>query len=163
MTLPDPIRRQDRRPLPSSTRELALLGTLLDVVVEGQGDAFKVTPGGATDLLWSEQARALVFVPGRSFDLEDLEGLRGSASARAFERWSVWEATQGGRATLPEGGPWRLYNARTIGYRSDKFGRAQDYTHDFGRAVVAYAPTGSGAPWVIRGGALRITKRGIEG
>jgi len=140
-----------------------LLGTLLDVVVEGDGEAFKVTPSGATDLLWSDQARALVFVPGRTFDLEDLEGLRGSASARAFERWSVWEASQGGRATLAEGGPWSAYRALTIGYRSDKFGRPADYQHDFGRAVVAYAPTSSTAPWVIRGGALRITQRGIEG
>lgn len=162
MTLPAPLDTTDRRPLPASTRELALLGEVLDVVIEGEAEAAKVRVSG-TDMLWAEQARALVFVPGRAFTLEDLEGLRGSTSARVFERWSVWEATSGGRATLAEGGPWRRFRALTIGYRSDKFGRAADYEHEFGRAVVAYVPTGSGAPWVIRGGSLRITARGIEG
>lgn len=162
MNLPQPIGSQDRRPLPAGTRELALLGEVLDVVVEGD-EVAKVRMTSTTDMLWSEHAKALVFVPGRTFHLEDLEGLRGTASARAFERWSVWEATSGGRATLAEGGPWRRFNARTIGYRSDKFGRGADYEHDFGRAVVAYVPTSSGAPWVIRGGSLRLTARGIEG
>jgi hypothetical protein len=163
MTMPASHGRQQRRPLPTATRELALLGQLLDVVVAGPGEAFRVTPGGTTDLLWSEQHRALLFVPRRTFPLEPVEGLRGSVSARVYERWSVWQAEHAGEARIAGSGEWDRYEARTIGYRSDKFGRATDYEHDFGRGVVAYAPTSNASLWVIRGGALRVTSRGIEG
>lgn len=164
MTLPASHGRQVRKPLPASTRELTLLGQLLDVVVAGPDQAFKVRPHGRTDLLWSEHHRALVFVPGRTFELDQVEDLRGSVSAKVYERWSVHEADRAGRGTIADRSEWERFDARTIGYRSDKFGaKLEDFEHEFGRAVVAYAPTNDAAPWVLRGGALRVTHRGIEG
>lgn len=164
MTLPTSIGRQQRRPLPAATRELALLGQLLDLVLVGVAETFKIKPGGTTDMLWSEHHRALVFVPGRTFELELVDGLRDRLSAKVYERWSVWEADRAGQARIAGGGAWRSYEARTIGYRSDKFGpKVTDYEHEFGRGVLAFAPTNNASPWVIRGGALRVTSRGIEG
>lgn len=143
---------------------LAQLGTVLDVVVDA-GEHYLVRPGGATDLLWTEDQKAIVWWPGRHFELGELEATtkRHRKAARVFERWSVWEATQMGRSTASGAERFERYPAVTIGYHSDKFGKPQNYEHDFGRGVLVYRPIGTPGPWVVRGGRLRITAHGIEG
>ncbi len=62
----------------------------------------------------------------------------------------------------------RIGNATMIAYRSDKFarrGNPSDYEHKFGKNVSLYKFGGSRPPWVfvVRGGRMTVTPRGIVG
>lgn len=62
----------------------------------------------------------------------------------------------------------RLGNATMLAYRSDKFasrGNPSDYEHKFGKNVSLYKFGGSRPPWVfvVRGGRMTVTPRGIVG
>ena len=153
-----------RSPLPAHV-VVAEIGTLLDLVVLQRDQEAKVRPGRATALYWHVGRKALVWWMGDRPKLS-----RGAAESpaervaeRAFETWGVWTADRIGRARRRGPTEWRSFPALRVGYRSDKFGDLESYEHDFGPQVRAYQPTGASGPWVVCGGALRLTGRGLMG
>ncbi len=158
------VRPQPRGPL-------AQIGQLLDVVVREQGPDgqvdVRVRPRRKTHLLWLPRRSSvknggwLVWTMGGSYKLQSAAPT--GAAARAFERWSVWEADTAGKARIRVANSYRRHPIATIGYRSDKFGKKEDYEHAFGQGVHLYRPTDNRSVWVVKGGRLRLTARGIEG
>lgn len=150
----------------SKLQDVSEHGRVLDLVVR-QGDKLaKYTFRGARPLLtWSPKADALVW----------WEGVKVPASRRANalpkETAAVWKRFHGRAPTsmrvanVPDDpGPWkRLGPAVRIGYSNRKrWDRPAE--HDFDTGPVVYR-AGTRAPylWIVRGGKLRMTARGIEG
>jgi hypothetical protein len=151
---------------------VAELGWLLDVVVDAGDDELVVKPRGRTLLMWAPDAKALVWVTGARPSRPSPAEL-GSLEARAANVRDAW--TDDGRSAerlrrlrLPAtSGKWSRHGrALRIGYRSDKFGARGEraYEHEHGPGVNLY---GFASPkfnlYLLRGGKLRVTRRGIEG
>lgn len=158
---------------PVSLAKLAVvaeLGPLLDVEVGVGAKLVRVRPTGGALLCWAPEALALVFVTGVKPSRPRSTDTSYQRAARAREQW-----LDDGRVAdrvrvlrLPScSGDWRrLGLAESIGYKSDKFGEAAPvaYSHLFTSRVATHVfESDKYAIWVLRGGALRVTKRGIEG
>lgn len=172
-------RKLDGRPLvrnPSGSTKLdgavgIELGRMLELEVGGN-----VVRAGRDrhSLLWFPVWSALIFFENAkkgsntAKNLERLEASKSTTRAtNAFEKWAQREAEKSYDLTLSAGKrKWYGHGAvKRVDYWSDKWGDDEEYTHDFGRGVKLYILEASrnAAMWVIRGGRLRVTKRGIEG
>lgn len=142
--------------------DLAELGAALEV----ETDAALLTWGqGKASLLWTPESRALVIIEGGK---RTRTGTPKPGRARAtFERWAGRGATHAESLDVSPRGPWkRVGTVRRIDYHSDKKGqrRGVGYTHKTGRNVRLYLKGSlSSLPrvWVIKGGRLTVTARGI--
>ena len=118
---------------------------------------------------WEPVSRSLIIFQGgtrgRNRQAEDLD----ERAANVFERFMGRDVDGEYTRTMPSisGGVWRRApgHADRFDYWSDKFDDDREYTHGITSAVRVYRGGGSKPPWiwVLRGGNLRITRRGIEG
>ena len=141
---------------------LAELGDALEVEIDG----YRITwPKGQATLAWSPDRKALVILQG---------GRRGKPQppasgreSRAFERWSDRDARREATIDIRPRGSWRsIGSVRRIDYHSDKWGARREYTHKTGSGVRLYRYGAATKPpwiWVIKGGRLTVTARGIVG
>lgn len=161
-----------RNPAGSSKLDGAIgiaLGRVLELEVGGQ----VVRVGRSVPLLWFPAWKSLVFFEGVSKGranaaaLRELEDTIGYARAvNSFDSWADRGAEKARAVTFPKGKrKWYAGgNVARIDYWSDKWGSTDEYTHNTGKSVRLYIlQRGKSAMWVIRGGRLRVTKRGIEG
>lgn len=152
-----------RSPLSLRARTFAVLGHVLEVEIDG---AVFVWRKGDCELLWSPAAKALVWFDANEKPLEPDDDVNIRSASLAFERFKDRDPNRLRRAEYPVGGQWRSYGkAVRVDYHSDKWGQRASYTHDLGRGVVLYRQGPVAGPWcfVLRGGKLRLTRRGIEG
>lgn len=145
------------------------LGTMLELEVGGQVVRMgRVRPA----LLWFPAWKSLVFFEGvkrgsrTEANLRRLEDEMSTAkSTNTFERWAQRSASKASDITFPAGKrQWYAGGkANRLDYRSDKWGKTDEYTHDFGAGVRLYVlqKGRSAAMWVIRGGKMTVTQRGI--
>lgn len=163
-----PFKLLKRAPLPLSALEHTTeLGHLLDMYVD-TGDVRKFRPKGRPLLQWSKSAKALIIWTGvrtpkkrRGLELD-------AAQARMYELWTDDTHRADSLRTLRTPaitGDWeRVGRIISLGYHSDKFGEPENFDHTFTSSVRLYRFGAAGpALWVIRGGTLRVTRRGIEG
>lgn len=145
------------------------LGKVIELVVGG-----RLVKTGRAPLLWFPQWKSLVFFEGvrasspSSSKLAALEeSTRITRQMSAFEKWARREAKQSREMTFPAGArKWlAIGRAERIDYWSDKKGSKHEYTHDFGQSVRGYILQRGRktAMWVIRGGRMTVTERGIVG
>lgn len=107
-------------------------------------------------------------VKGTKSGLEKIEGVKKTAKARrVFENFMGRLVRTGYTLRVPERAV-NWYNNGPIlrlDYSSDKFGEKREYTHGHGGGVRIYTqwPKKGWAPslWVIKGGRLAVTARGI--
>jgi hypothetical protein len=151
-----------RAPVPTKG-DLAELGFVLEVEV--QGHAF-VWDENECPLLWHEKTKSLVWYDGRGLVKKVKQDDAILPAIDAFERFKDQDAT-----TL-RGEKWKADNrwvsfgrAARVNYFSDKWGNTDNYTHALGRRVMLYRKGSEKGPWVfvLRGGKLRCTPRGLEG
>lgn len=170
---------------PADLRSLTLLGRVVSLRyvdnlraefgpdVEVESEFAVVRDGGRAEagvpLFWSPRASALVWWTG-VYDLPTLDEPRTSTNQiQAGVVWRDW--TRGApvdaevRVKTPATrGPLRVLGpAIHIDYDSDKWDTPDAYRHEFGGRVVVACEQGDVALWVVQGGSLRITRRGIEG
>lgn len=116
-------------------------------------------------LLWERPSRALVFVHGTKVPrLRRGEPPRDNGAAATYERFHSKEADGYRDDVLIPLVPMKyIGRAVHIAYRGPRWdGKVAQ--HDFGRKVEAYmGKSGAKKVYVIRGGRLRMTARGIEG
>jgi hypothetical protein len=146
------------------------LGTLL----EFEDNEGHVVKGGRAKLLWFPKPRALGFferVSASTASPDEVSGRSGSAEAiDKFRTWSDREFSGARELKFRAKNPkwYRGHLLSRIDYRSDKWGESAEYTHDFGPGVRLYLLSGSAADdgaalWVMKGGRLTVTARGIVG
>lgn len=146
------------------------LGDLLELQIGNQ----VIRAKRGTRLLWFPRWKALGFFEGvrwgrpSSSALVNLSEYTSTSKAEnTFEKWAKREATKARTVTYPAGKRswWSAGTAFRVDYRSDKWGKTDEYTHDFGKSVRANVLVHgkNTALWVISGGRLRVTSRGIEG
>lgn len=146
------------------------LGTLLEFeTTEGN-----VVKAGRVKLLWFPTEKGLVFFeqaqetkPSASV-WGELESKKAKKAKRTFERWADRESKKARRIDFKaKDAKWMRSPANIVrlDYRSSKWGKSAEYTHDFGRSVGIYLLSGPRGPalWAFLGGKLRVTARGIEG
>lgn len=142
--------------------EAAELGFALEVEIDGHVVKF---PKGKHPLLWWPEKKALLIYDGIRRGRKGRDVEHGEAT-RAFERWADRDAKHERTDTLPDRGLWRGYGAAVrIDYASDKWKRKDEYTHAFGPGVRLYRYGGVKVPpwlWVLKGGKMTVTDRGIE-
>ena len=155
-----PARTLRQAPIGLEGAELAELGSVLELETD---TATIRWPRGRAVLGWSPRHKALVVLEGAKRKRNASEP-RGRARA-AFERWARRGAKHGDELELAPRGSWRRLGAlRRIDYHSDKWGRKAEYTHPTGRGVTLYMRGSWDAPprvWVIKGGRLTVSERGI--
>lgn len=152
-----------RSPLPLRARTFAVLGHVLEVEI---GGAIFVWKKGDCELLWCPAAKSLVWFDSDEIPLDPDQNQNINAAVKAFERFKDRDPNRLRRAEYPVGGQWRSYGrAERVDYHSDKWGQRASYTHDLGPSVVLYRQGPANGPWcfVLRGGRLTVTRRGIEG
>lgn len=151
-----------RAPVPSKG-DLAELGFVLEVEVQGHA---LVWHKDECPLLWHEQTKSLVWYDGRGLPKKVKQDSKLAPAIDAFERFKDQDAT------VVRGEKWKVDNrwvsfgrADRVDYFSDKWGDKRGYTHKLGRRVTLYRKGSEKGPWVfvLRGGKLRCTPRGLEG
>ncbi len=145
------------------------LGGLLEV--EGAGKRFSFTKEKPS-LLYNPETKSLLWIQGVKPSRRKKSNPDGPA-AKAYKRWTNHRrnALFEREADVPDSvfkKVVRIGNAQSIAYRSDKFGsrgEKKDYEHKFGNGVGLYRfgnPSGPNV-WLVRGGKMRVTERGIVG
>lgn len=153
------------------------LGKLLEVQVEDLVVKF----GDPPKLIWFVAQKSLGWFTGIKLPRASKSAwntLREESGARkaenAFEAWSDRGVEQAKTMSFPTtSSKWSRAkgHAKRIDYWSDKWGDSQEYTHDFGTSISLYRfvhrkSRGRGPVpnlWVVRGGRLTVTERGIVG
>jgi len=169
-----------RGPISLDGDVLVELGRVLEVEFGGDILVRPVKPT-RPKLYWSAAKRALVFFTGvkdrgrgsRSGLDGLLETKPGRKAAALFERWSQREAAGGRTLDVGVADKWMRFTSPPIriDYWSDKWGDKSGYTHDLGKSVRAWlqvsrnfgSKSRSQEVWVLRGGRLTVTERGIVG
>lgn len=122
-------------------------------------------PKGKHPLLWWPESKSLLIYDGIRRGRKGRDVAHGEAT-RAFEMWAGRDAKHERTDTMPVRGKWRAYGAvLRIDYASDKWTRKDEYTHTFGPGVRLYRYGGAKVPpwlWVLKGGEMTVTERGIE-
>lgn len=149
----------------SKLHDLSEHGRVLDLQVREGGDVKEYSFGAPRPLLgWSPQADALVWWEGVKMPAARKANPLPAASAKVWERFHGKAPTRMREADVPIPKPWRrMGTAVNIGYRNH--GRwGGDANHPFSSAPTVHR-AGTRAPylWIVRGGKLRMTARGIEG
>jgi hypothetical protein len=117
-------------------------------------------------LLWSPRQRALVFVHGLAVPRARAGAPRTDGAAQTYERFHGEEAETHRELELPAVELKDIGRAAHIAYKNRRWGGVEGRVaqHDFGRSVRAYLGTrGNLKVYVVAGGRLRMTARGIEG
>jgi len=124
-------------------------------------------------LLWNAKLRALIFVdiPGKSlgpkfktssFPINMSKAAKAELDYRSFHGSAPTKSTT---YRIPaKGKQWITFGSVVrIDYASNKWGKRDQYTHDHGKGVVLYRLGEDSGPtlWIIKGGKLNVTKRGI--
>ena len=152
--------------------EVAFLGRMLELehsLPDGRFLRHEWTPKTAPALLWDASARALYSFPAlRVQGRVPIGRERMGAAAEAFRQWTGKEPKRTQRAKAPRVHLRRAGAGRHIVYRSNKWGATprhwQNYLHPFGPGVeVELAPGTPPAAFLVSGGELRLTPRGLEG
>lgn len=150
----------------------------VEVVELGREVEIRMRKPSRPKLYWCPERKALMFFAGRNDNGRGssraldalLETPEGRGAAKLFERWSQREA--GGARTFETKMTDRWVATKMaptrIDYWSDKWGDRASYTHDLGKKVRAWLLLGSSNPlgsalWILRGGSLTVTERGIVG
>ena len=127
---------------------------------DGYREEFKATK--PIQLLWAPEADCAFFFaretrtrPGQ--DIDDRK------ARSVVERGTGRKAGKTSTIVVPElkKAPWKkVGKGHSIVYRSNRAGPMEKHEHDLGPTVSVYV---MGSLWVIRGGKLRVTSRGLEG
>ncbi len=140
--------------------DLAELGSVLELETEHATIAW---PRDKAILAWSPKAKALVIVEGGKRTTSNT-AKRGRARG-AFERFADRDATKTSTVDVNPRGAWkRVGNIRRIDYHSNKWNRRAEYTHKSGPGVRLYMKGSWDNPprlWVLKGGRMTVTPRGI--
>ncbi len=176
----DLLRSIKRGPVNLDGDVLVELGRVLEV--EFGGDVLvRPTHPKRPRLYWSAAKKALVFFTGvkdsgrgtRGVLDELLDTKPGRAAAKVFERWSRNEPSGGRTLDVGVADKWWRFTVPPlrIDYWSDKWDEPAEYTHDLGPSVRGWlqvsknfgSKTRSKEAWILRGGRLTVTERGIVG
>lgn len=117
-------------------------------------------------LVWSPRQRALVFVHGLVVPRARSGAPRDDGAAQTYERFHGEDAETHRELEVPAVELHDIGPAAHIAYKNRRWGGVEGRVaqHDFGRNVRAYLGTrGNRKVYVIAGGNLRMTSRGIEG
>ena len=178
LNLPKAPRPIARAPASVDGQLGAEIGRVLELALDGSEVRFS---GPKPKLLWLPHIDALCWFVGaktpaattlRWNELRSPDNNWGfdQASVDAFNKFMgrgpkprAWTYGLTGKSSA-----WYSIGAATrIDYSSDKYGRrTREYTHTLGRSVRLYVcgPKRAGPSfWMLRGGRLRLTARGIEG
>jgi len=153
-----------KAPVKVDDRTAAKLGSVLEV------DTGKIRikwRKGTAPLLWMPQVKTLAWFQG----VPKPKKIRASAygpTARAFEAFSGRKVRYARTIEMREtkAAKWISFGAAVkIDYATNKKGRKAQYTHDLGRGVTLARYGGDKPPWlwILRGGKLNVTSRGILG
>lgn len=164
-----------KRPVSIDGRFAAELGTMLDLEI-GEHIVRFLRP--KPRLLYFPALHALCWIASKTrktaakttkaaFD-EVSAAQRGKASQKLFSTWADRESKKARVETYPkrDNEKWWTWIAPALrlDYRSDKWGKSDEYTHQFGKGVRVYVlPTSKAMLWLVRGGRLTVTARGIVG
>lgn len=155
----------DRAPAGLDGADVAELGRALELEAAGLRMRFTGRPGW----YWEPRSRSvIVFQGGRRGNARKADDV-DAKTERAFEAFMGRGVESQHSHTMPpiQGGVWRRAPgfAARFDYWSDKFDEDEEYTHGFTSRVRLYRGGGASPPWiwVLRGGRLRVTRRGIEG
>jgi hypothetical protein len=151
-----------RAPLPTQGLVLASLGSVLELEI---GESVWRWPKGQCEMLWHQPSRSLVWFDCDEIPLEPAQVATKKAEA-VYSRFKDREATRVRAAEYRVKGPWHSFGrASRVDYHSDKWGQKAAYTHALGRNVTFYRQGTDAGPWlfVLRGGTLRVTRRGLVG
>lgn len=152
-----------RAPLPKlAERECAEFGSVLEI--ETRTHRFRWRRGSAK-LLWFPELRAFVWLQGVAPGSRRPAGDVGHRAADAFERFMGRRVRYEKTIRVPKlRGSWRSLGVATrIDYYSDKWSERAEYTHPTGATLYRFGGRTPPWIWVLRGGTLRVTTRGIEG
>lgn len=149
---------------PTGTQhEVADLGSVLEVEFGGVVYRWK---RGECRLLWEPRTSALLWFDAHGKTIETPEDVDLAAAQSAYERFKDQEARKVDSKKYPVKGQWLSFGrANRIDYHSNKWGDNASYTHKLGRKVILYRQGPASGPWlfVLRGGRLRCTARGLVG
>lgn len=169
-----PLSRELAGVFPSRVIKRSPVGDLDDATLAELGDALEIEingyqimwPKGQATLAWSPAHRALVILQGGRRGKPQPVGV-SSRPSRAFERWADRDAKREATIEIKPRGAWRsLGTVKRIDYQSSKWGGSAEYTHKTGSGVRLYRFGAATKPpwvWVIKGGRLTVTARGIVG
>ena len=164
-----------KAPIQLANQVAADLGSVLELEVGDSVVKFRKKPR----LFWFPEKKALAFIvtdgkprwlnpKSSKKTLNDIEArFNTTAVQRAYSKFMGRESNSAYTIRFPKRkGEW--FNAgavRRLDYKSDKFGKSQEYTHGHGSGVRLYTnkPKSGRGPelWVIKGGRLTVTERGI--
>ncbi len=140
--------------------DLAELGSVLELETDHASIAW---PRGKAVLAWSPKAKSLVIVEGGKRSTTNTA--KRTRARGAFERWAARDASKTATVDVNPRGAWkRVGNVRRIDYHSNKWGRRAEYTHKSGPGVRLYMKGSWDNPprlWVLKGGRMTVTRRGI--
>lgn len=123
---------------------------------------------GDAPMVWIPEKRAIVFSDCCSdAEPDEMDAEKTRDVEAVFAAWADRDVTKRSAfdLDLPANSYWESFGAaRRIDYWSDKKNESVEYTHALEKGVFLYR-YGRGARWLwmLRGGELTITNRGIEG
>ncbi len=155
----------------SSLQNAAELGTVLEV--EAGGKRIKWNERKKPAMLYAPTSKTLFWYHGPVKESTRKKVNPEGQAARLYSKWTGNRRTADyeRNAEIPDSTFSKVVKigpARMIAYRSDKFagrGKPSDYEHELGPGVSLYKFGGTKPPWVfvLRGGRMTVTKRGIVG
>lgn len=160
--------RYEQTPLKTSP-----IGSLDEIVFTRLGRVLEIEWAGYVvrwqrryPLVWYPDRRALVVLefPRRGARRKVHDDQIPASVRRAFKTWTGHDVAWQRAATIPDGQWYRLGRARRVDYvsrREDPSG--VEYTHETKATLYRYGRTRATYLWVLRGGGLNITTRGIVG
>lgn len=165
-------KKATRRATNPATPSLAKLGTVsehgrvVELQVEradGQVESHSWSSRNPL-LLWSPEQRALVFVHGATYTRPTRGDVpRDDGAAATWERFHGKRATGTRELVVPSTSLRELGRGVIVAYRGPKWGN-RVAEHKLGRAVRVWCgQSGNQKVYVVAGGNLRMTSRGIEG
>lgn len=152
---------------PISLAKLQVAADLGDVVElswntpSGYRERFKASK--KVTLLWSPAAKAIFFITQKTRRVGAGDVADGAARAVA-KRWTGRAPSDAHTLIAPgllKSSTWKkLGKGHAITYRSDRAGPMEPHEHDLEAGVSVFK---NGNLWVVCGGKLRVTSRGLEG
>jgi hypothetical protein len=137
--------------------------------IEMEAGGLRIQFVGRPAFYWEPRSKTLIVLQGakrgRTRNPTDVD----AKTADAFETFMGRNVQREHTASMPAmpHGVWRRAPGRAgrFDYWSDKFQGDKERTHPFSSGVRCYRGGGSQPPWIwlLRGGSLRVTRRGIEG
>lgn len=147
---------------------VALLGSALEVELSGVVLRFDEIEA---PFFWHPETKSVLWIdaPCRKLKAKQLSEKRTLQAKIDYEEWADRKSTkwESWRCSVSKSSHWySCGKARRFDYKSDKWNKKQEYTHELGKGVCLYFLGSSSMQkglWLLRGGKLRVTSRGIEG